>query len=187
MLKKLVKYGNSNALVLDKAIMELLEISEGDTVKLAINNNTLTVKSTSTEEKSKFIRNFATGQEILADMWQNDYKPNLDDAMTTDPDLQDWKPGNKKYDAFVEKTQALAKENRDVLQKINDPKVLTYIKEQVRKCKDPITIAVKTRITEEAYKKYVPEFLEYWKKVEKIREEAGLKSAKYLNEFSKTN
>lgn len=34
MLKKIVKYGNSNALVLDKAILELLNISEGSIVKI---------------------------------------------------------------------------------------------------------------------------------------------------------
>jgi len=34
MLKKLVKYGNSNALVLDKAILELLGIEEGSTIKI---------------------------------------------------------------------------------------------------------------------------------------------------------
>jgi antitoxin component of MazEF toxin-antitoxin module len=34
MLKKLVKYGNSNALILDKAILELLEIGEGSVIKI---------------------------------------------------------------------------------------------------------------------------------------------------------
>lgn len=34
MLKKLVKYGNSNALVLDKALLELLNIGEGSLVKI---------------------------------------------------------------------------------------------------------------------------------------------------------
>ncbi|HSC25116.1 MAG TPA: hypothetical protein VLB80_02765 [Candidatus Babeliales bacterium] len=34
MLKKLVKYGNSNALILDRAILELLNIKEGAIVKL---------------------------------------------------------------------------------------------------------------------------------------------------------
>lgn len=34
MLKKLVKYGNSNALILDKAILELLNIEEGSIIKI---------------------------------------------------------------------------------------------------------------------------------------------------------
>jgi len=34
MLKKLVKYGNSNALIFDKAILELLDIEEGSVLKI---------------------------------------------------------------------------------------------------------------------------------------------------------
>lgn len=34
MLKKIVKYGNSNALVLDKALLELLNMTEGSVVKI---------------------------------------------------------------------------------------------------------------------------------------------------------
>ena len=43
MLKKLVKYGNSTALVLDKAILELLNISEGAVVKLKTDGTSLTI------------------------------------------------------------------------------------------------------------------------------------------------
>jgi antitoxin component of MazEF toxin-antitoxin module len=41
MLKKLVKYGNSNALVLDKAIMELVGIEEGSVVKIKTDGTSL--------------------------------------------------------------------------------------------------------------------------------------------------
>lgn len=43
MLKKLVKYGNSNALVLDKAILELLNMSEGSIVKLSTDGKSLII------------------------------------------------------------------------------------------------------------------------------------------------
>lgn len=43
MLKKLVKYGNSNALVFDKAILELLNIKEGSIVKISTDGKTLTI------------------------------------------------------------------------------------------------------------------------------------------------
>jgi len=43
MLKKLAKYGNSTALVIDKAILELLNISEGDTVKLQTDGRSLII------------------------------------------------------------------------------------------------------------------------------------------------
>ncbi len=43
MLKKLVKYGNSNALVLDKAILELLNISEGSIVKIKTDGRSIII------------------------------------------------------------------------------------------------------------------------------------------------
>ncbi|MCK4265220.1 AbrB/MazE/SpoVT family DNA-binding domain-containing protein [Candidatus Babeliales bacterium] len=50
MLKKLVKYGNSNALVFDRAILELLNISEGSILKLRIEGDVLIIKAS---EKAK--------------------------------------------------------------------------------------------------------------------------------------
>jgi len=55
MLKKLVRYGNSNALVLDRAILELLNIGEGSTVKLHTDGTSLIITpaaSTSTVSMS---------------------------------------------------------------------------------------------------------------------------------------
>lgn len=43
MLKKLVRYGNSHALVLDKAILELLNITEGSVVKLHTDGKSLVI------------------------------------------------------------------------------------------------------------------------------------------------
>lgn len=43
MLKKLVKYGNSNALVLDKPILELLGIEEGSVVRLKTDGTSLVI------------------------------------------------------------------------------------------------------------------------------------------------
>ncbi|HLB40675.1 MAG TPA: AbrB/MazE/SpoVT family DNA-binding domain-containing protein [Candidatus Babeliales bacterium] len=43
MLKKLVKYGNSNALVLDKPILELLKIEEGAVVRLETDGKALMI------------------------------------------------------------------------------------------------------------------------------------------------
>jgi antitoxin component of MazEF toxin-antitoxin module len=43
MLKKLVKYGNSNALILDKAILELLEIEEGSIIKIRTDGKSIII------------------------------------------------------------------------------------------------------------------------------------------------
>ena len=45
MLKKLVKYGNSNALVLDRSILALLGIDEGSVVRLRIEGDKLILKA----------------------------------------------------------------------------------------------------------------------------------------------
>lgn len=52
MLKKLVKYGNSNALILDRAILELLNIKEGAVLKLHTDGKSLiiTPEQTTKEE-----------------------------------------------------------------------------------------------------------------------------------------
>jgi antitoxin component of MazEF toxin-antitoxin module len=42
MLKKLLKYGNSNALVLGKAILELLNITEGSILKISNDGTSIT-------------------------------------------------------------------------------------------------------------------------------------------------
>jgi antitoxin component of MazEF toxin-antitoxin module len=43
MLKKLVKYGNSHAIVIDRAILELLNISEGSAIKLHTDGTSLII------------------------------------------------------------------------------------------------------------------------------------------------
>jgi antitoxin component of MazEF toxin-antitoxin module len=43
MLKKLVKYGNSNAIILDKAILELLDIEEGSIIKIRTDGKSIII------------------------------------------------------------------------------------------------------------------------------------------------
>ena len=45
MLKKLVKYGNSNAIVLDRSILALLDIEENSVVRLRVEGETLLIKA----------------------------------------------------------------------------------------------------------------------------------------------
>lgn len=44
MLKKLMKYGNSHAILLNRSILDLLGLSGGDSVKLTIQGDTLLIK-----------------------------------------------------------------------------------------------------------------------------------------------
>ncbi len=54
MIKKLVKYGNSTALVLDKAILELLGMSEGSSVKISTDGKSLIVAPHSSDLASNY-------------------------------------------------------------------------------------------------------------------------------------
>jgi len=62
MLKKLVKYGNSNALVLDRPILELLSIGEGSLVKLHTDGKSLIITPHQAETSTQ---PFSTGMEML--------------------------------------------------------------------------------------------------------------------------
>ncbi len=75
MLKKLVKYGNSNALILDKAILELLEIEEGATIKIKTDGKSiiLTPHSKATSEKinETFTHNRANIEAPIKELLKN--------------------------------------------------------------------------------------------------------------------
>jgi antitoxin component of MazEF toxin-antitoxin module len=64
MLKKLVKYGNSNALILDKALLELLNIPEGAVVKIKTDGASLII-TPHTVAPQESITKTVTPQETL--------------------------------------------------------------------------------------------------------------------------
>ena len=72
MLKKLVKYGNSNALILDRAIMELLNIQEGSVVKLQTDGKSLIISPAQAEKPVNITLN---GLETLTNIGAGNWKP----------------------------------------------------------------------------------------------------------------
>ena len=64
MLKKLVRYGNSNALVIDKAILELLNIGEGSVVKLSTDGKSIVITPQETVEQES-VQDSVTSEEIM--------------------------------------------------------------------------------------------------------------------------
>ncbi len=67
MLKKLVKYGNSNALVLDKAILELLDIAEGSLVKIKTDGKSIIITAHQVSTAQEKITPVVTHNEVLAE------------------------------------------------------------------------------------------------------------------------
>ncbi|MBA2307291.1 hypothetical protein H0W26_04125 [Candidatus Dependentiae bacterium] len=76
MLKKIVKYGNSNALVVDRAILELLNMGEGSVVKLSTDGKSLIVTPEQTlkeervslsgvEKVQEYVQDFKNAAEAI--------------------------------------------------------------------------------------------------------------------------
>ncbi len=78
MLKKLVRYGNSNALVLDKAILELLNIAEGSVVKISTDGRSIILTPHQEPVSVKVIETVTSNDALLAagvqEAMQNNYK-----------------------------------------------------------------------------------------------------------------
>lgn len=78
MLKKLVRYGNSNALVLDKAILELLNIAEGSVVKISTDGRSIILTPHQESMSSQVIEPVTSNDALLVasvqETMQNYYK-----------------------------------------------------------------------------------------------------------------
>lgn len=99
MLKKLVKYGNSTALILDRAILELLNMGEGSTVKLTTDGKSLIITPAAETEKSAVVT--LGGFETLVNIGQEQKA-----AMEADPEKKrlaaEWAPGTANYAKLLE-------------------------------------------------------------------------------------
>lgn len=99
MLKKLIKFGNSNALILDRAIMELLEIQEGSTVKLQTDGKSLIITRATSPQMPTPVA--LTGFETLMNIGQAQRE-----AFKANPQnnelLKEWAPGTEKYAKLVQ-------------------------------------------------------------------------------------
>ncbi len=65
MIKKLRKVGNSNALILDRAILELVGLEEGGEVRLTVHNGSLIITPTKPKpvDKEHFEKCLSRGEE----------------------------------------------------------------------------------------------------------------------------
>lgn len=117
MLKKLVKYGNSNALILDRAILELLNINEGAVLKLHTDGKSLIITPQQTEQTAKV---FATGFEMVANTIESNVKKQTE-TLQADPikskQLDEWAPGT---DNFAKMQQVYA----DIMSKYKEDMAL---------------------------------------------------------------
>ncbi len=93
MLKKLVKYGNSNALILDKAILELLNIKEGSTIKIKTDGKSLIitphVKVASEKINETFTHTQANIEAYIKESFKKYKDINKDEQKKLEKELRD--------------------------------------------------------------------------------------------------
>jgi antitoxin component of MazEF toxin-antitoxin module len=113
MLKKLVKYGNSNALILDRAILELLNIGEGAVVKLHTDGKSLTI----TPQENAVVSNISmSGVEKLFDVIDTKMTKELEE-INADPvkkeQAQQWMPGSENGEKLTQLYKAIMDKYRE--------------------------------------------------------------------------
>jgi antitoxin component of MazEF toxin-antitoxin module len=108
MLKKLVKYGNSSALVLDKALLELLNIAEGSVVKIKTDGASLIISRQNVAAQENFAQTI-TPEEALQEAVQHamaKYYGNVENANT-----------------YMSELKKIFERYSEALKKLNNPEV----------------------------------------------------------------
>lgn len=116
MLKKLVKYGNSNALILDRCILALLDISEGAVVKLRIEGDTLIIKAEKNMKATDVLMAEIESIDERTTLWTSSSTPMMEIVKKNTRDfcskmegdsnsmelLKEWIPGTENYQKLQE-------------------------------------------------------------------------------------
>lgn len=113
MLKKLVKYGNSNALILDRAILELLNISEGAIVKLHTDGKSLVITPHDPAQAKDLSME---GMEMLQHSVESEVKRQTE-SIKIDPvksqQMDQWMPGTENGAKLAEAIKPIMEKYRD--------------------------------------------------------------------------
>lgn len=115
MLKKLVKYGNSTALVLDKAILELLDMTEGSVVKISTDGKSL-ILTPQKNVPSKQIKETYTSEEANLDVMTKNTAKHYNLSENDSPEMK------RIYKAYRELSLELSKDP-EYLKKVYDLKL----------------------------------------------------------------
>ena len=124
MLKKLVKYGNSTALILDRAILELLNMGEGSTVKLTTDGKSLIITSAAETEKPAPVA--STGMEAMLSVGAEKKA-----ALEADPKkkklMDEWGPGTENFNKLMEVTAPITSTYMKEMHKLSSKEFLAEI------------------------------------------------------------
>ncbi len=198
MLKKLVKYGNSNALILDKAILELLNIEEGSTIKLKTDGRSIIItphtKATSEKVNETFTHNQANIEAAVKESLKKHTNINEDVRKKLERKLQDLIKKHQELhvqltqnpDFFEEVTQMKNKIDTSSPEYVEAYKALRtkYSPELVKIEEEIAGFESKQKLSEKQQKAMEKEFLAHFKKYNNIHKIYGelLNNPEYQHE-----
>ena len=168
MLKKLAKYGNSTALVIDKAILELLGIDESSMVRLSTDGKSLIV-TPELQQSVEGQKVSYTGLEAMVHVARSNQLDRLKKEDFTDEDL-------KEYKEYSPKLQKLFEDKKDQLEKYSQILLsngdLQNDLSELAKRLDPVKNSKEYAIgASEIIKKYSPEYAEFQNELAKLTNE----------------
>ena len=101
MLKKIVKYGNSSALVLDKALLELLNMTEGSIVKIKTDGVSLII-TPQNALISETISPTLTAEDTLNSAMRKNLEESLGDPEKARTCQEEWKEISDRYAKIIQ-------------------------------------------------------------------------------------
>lgn len=166
MLKKLVKYGNSNALVLDKALLELLNITEGSVVKIKTDGKSLIITPQNNGVEEGTVMHTITPQETISQVAQQNMAQYYSNP-----------------EEFMSEMRKLYARYDETIKKLNSPEYKEVILEFDRSFKGNRSGVEYGKALAELGYKYAPEIMQMDEEIEILNKKYATKE---LEEFRQT-
>ena len=166
MHKKLVKYGNSNALILDRAILELLNIKEGSVVKLKTDGKSLIITP---EEPAKVADMHMTGMEMLQNLGQANTA-----AAKADPEIAKWMPGGENFPKYMEMYMPIHLRYMDDMAKFQSEEYLQELDDLAVKYHGDSSSAEFLKEVRELRDKHAPNLVNFDKEMREMYKQLGM-------------
>lgn len=153
MLKKLVKYGNSSALVLDKALLELLNIAEGSLVKIKTDGTSLIITPHNKDVQEK-VSPTILPNEVLSEAVQNNFIQSSED------------PTQSKM--FIDEIHAIEERYKEAYKKLYNPEYQQAYKELAKKFEGSFGDPEFSRLNYELTCKFMPEYAQMQRELQEV-------------------
>lgn len=166
MLKKLVKYGNSHALVIDKALLELLNIAEGSVVKIKTDGVSLIITPHTPVTQETVVQPFAP-QEYMSNALLNHQKT--------------WTKNPEEGQLYMRALMDVMSRYAEPMQKMKSPAFQKALEELDQKFGGNRLNPKYGKAFVTLRNKHIPEFAEMEKEVKELSEKYAIEEGKYLD------